>query len=64
MSEQSHITEELVQRLIARQFPMWTDLPVQAVARQGWDNRTFRIGSDLVAGIGRRDVARAGVPAV
>jgi len=38
---------ELARRLVARQFPEWADLPVSEVARQGWDNRTFRLGTDL-----------------
>ncbi|SCL49050.1 aminoglycoside phosphotransferase family protein [Micromonospora chersina] len=42
------IEEELVRRLVAEQFPRWAHLPVAAVARQGWDNRTFRLGEHLV----------------
>jgi aminoglycoside phosphotransferase (APT) family kinase protein len=41
------ITADLVRDLIAEQFPGWADLPVRPVARQGWDNRTFRLGDDL-----------------
>lgn len=37
----------LVERLIARQFPEWEDLPVTPVARSGWDNRTFRLGKSM-----------------
>ena len=37
----------LARQLVARQFPEWADLPVTEVGRQGWDNRTFRLGSDL-----------------
>jgi aminoglycoside phosphotransferase (APT) family kinase protein len=37
----------LVRRLIAAQFPQWANLPVRAVASQGWDNRTFRLGADM-----------------
>jgi len=37
----------LVRSLIAEQFPEWSGLPVRPVARQGWDNRTFRLGEDL-----------------
>ncbi|WP_114854708.1 aminoglycoside phosphotransferase family protein [Brachybacterium sp. YJGR34] len=42
------ITPELVRTLVAEQFPEWHDLPVRPVARQGWDNRTFRLGDELV----------------
>lgn len=41
------ITVELVRALIADQFPEWADLPVGPVERQGWDNRTFRLGDEL-----------------
>lgn len=39
----------LVRRLLAEQFPAWADLPVRAAEPQGWDNRTFRMGSELAA---------------
>lgn len=42
------ITAELVRALVAEQFPEWRDLHVRPVARQGWDNRTFRLGDELV----------------
>ena len=37
----------LVRSLIAEQFPEWSTLPIRPVARQGWDNRTFRLGEEL-----------------
>ncbi|QNP74556.1 aminoglycoside phosphotransferase family protein [Streptomyces roseirectus] len=37
----------LVRDLIAGQFPEWAGLPVRPVERQGWDNRTFRLGEEL-----------------
>lgn len=42
------ISPELVRTLVAEQFPEWRNLPVHPVARQGWDNRTFRLGDELV----------------
>lgn len=42
------IDEILVQNLIARQFPQWINLPIRAVPNQGWDNRTFRLGDELL----------------
>lgn len=36
----------LVRRLVAAQFPQWVHLPITPVERQGWDNRTFRLGVD------------------
>jgi aminoglycoside phosphotransferase (APT) family kinase protein len=41
------ITAELVQTLVSEQFPEWSDLAVRPVRRQGWDNRTFRLGDQL-----------------
>ena len=38
-----------MRRLIDRQFPQWGALPVRAVTPQGWDNRTFRLGGDMLA---------------
>jgi aminoglycoside phosphotransferase (APT) family kinase protein len=35
--------------LIARQFPQWADLPVTPVKIDGWDNRTYRLGTELTA---------------
>ncbi|WP_067797510.1 aminoglycoside phosphotransferase family protein [Actinomadura formosensis] len=59
------ITAGVVHALIREQFPEWSDLPIQPVARQGWDNRTFRLGDELavrlpsaegyVAGIEKED---------
>lgn len=39
----------LVTALVADQFPEWAGLQVTPVSPQGWDNRTFRIGSELSA---------------
>jgi aminoglycoside phosphotransferase (APT) family kinase protein len=37
----------LARRLIDSQFPQWSELPITAVELDGWDNRTFRLGSEL-----------------
>ena len=42
------IDQPLVRRLIAAQFPRWADLPIRAVERSGWDNRTFHLGEQMV----------------
>lgn len=42
------IDEALVGRLVASQFPQWASLPVRAVARSGWDNRTFHLGEQML----------------
>nr|WP_255769364.1 aminoglycoside phosphotransferase family protein [Maritalea mediterranea] len=33
--------------MIERQFPGLSHLPVRPVSKQGWDNRTFRLGNNL-----------------
>ncbi|OFI38273.1 acetyltransferase [Arthrobacter sp. SW1] len=55
------IDAALVRRLIAAQFPEWRDLPVEPVAFDGWDNRTYRLGEDMTV---RLPTAAAYVPAV
>jgi len=42
-----HIDSALVSALVAEQFPHLAELPVRPVPRQGWDNRTFRLGDEL-----------------
>ncbi|MCC2645613.1 MAG: hypothetical protein K0R94_1391 [Burkholderiales bacterium] len=42
------IDEILVHNLITRQFPELKNLPIKAVAHQGCDNRTFRLGKELL----------------
>jgi aminoglycoside phosphotransferase (APT) family kinase protein len=44
----SAIDETLVATLIADQFPHFTELPIRRVPHDGWDNRSFRLGEDLV----------------
>lgn len=36
-----------MRRLVADQFPQWSDLAVTAVAHGGWDNQTFHLGSTM-----------------
>lgn len=43
-----NISVELVRRLIADQFPEYAHLPIAAVQKQGHDNRTYRLGSELL----------------
>lgn len=42
------IDDALVRRLIAGQFPQWSELLIRPVAPSGWDNRTFRLGDTMV----------------
>ncbi|MBP0582239.1 aminoglycoside phosphotransferase family protein [Labrys sp. LIt4] len=46
MAARLTIETELVRRLVDRQFPDWADQPVRPVERNGWDNSTFRLGTD------------------
>jgi aminoglycoside phosphotransferase (APT) family kinase protein len=39
---------DLVRRLVAGQFPRWSGLRVRPVDDQGWDNRTFRLGDEML----------------
>jgi aminoglycoside phosphotransferase (APT) family kinase protein len=41
------INDGLVRQLVNDQFPQWCDLEIKPVATQGWDNRTFHLGSDM-----------------
>ncbi len=42
------INEALVRQLVTSQFPQWKNLTVTPVERQGWDNRTFRLGDNML----------------
>jgi aminoglycoside phosphotransferase (APT) family kinase protein len=42
------IDEALVRQLLAQQFADWSNLPVVKVVPGGWDNRTFRLGRELL----------------
>lgn len=55
------IDAALVKRLIAAQFPRWSDLEVTPVEVDGWDNRTYRLGDDMTV---RLPTAAGYVPAV
>jgi aminoglycoside phosphotransferase (APT) family kinase protein len=37
----------LVRRLVDTQLPQWRELPITGVEFDGWDNRTFRLGSEM-----------------
>ena len=45
------INVELVENLISDQFPEYAHLPVSSVEKQGHDNRTFRLGNDMLVRI-------------
>ncbi|MGH3600566.1 MAG: aminoglycoside phosphotransferase family protein [Pseudonocardiaceae bacterium] len=39
---------ETVRRLIAEQFPQWSQLPIAVVSSPGWDNFTFHLGAEMI----------------
>lgn len=41
-------TIDLARKLIAEQFPEYSGLPITDVEKQGYDNRTYRLGSELL----------------
>jgi aminoglycoside phosphotransferase (APT) family kinase protein len=47
MDGRAGIDAGLVKRLVASQFPQWSELPVTPVEADGWDNRTYRLGTEL-----------------
>ena len=42
------IDTALVRALVEGQFPQWAALPIRPVERSGWDNRSFRLGEDML----------------
>lgn len=48
------IDEALVRQLLTRQFPVWAELPLEAVRSAGTDNALFRLGDDLVVRLPKR----------
>ncbi|MEU4396314.1 aminoglycoside phosphotransferase family protein [Kribbella sp. NPDC023855] len=51
----------LVKRLVKAQFPQWSELPVEPVKVDGWDNRTYRLGDAMTV---RLPTASSYAPAV
>ena len=43
----TEVDAQLARRLVDSQFPHWAGLPIRPVELSGWDNRTFRLGSEL-----------------
>jgi aminoglycoside phosphotransferase (APT) family kinase protein len=48
LATQVDIQPSLIRALIAAQFPHWAQLPIEAVASGGWDNRTFHLGHEMI----------------
>ncbi len=45
--DRREVSAATVRRLIGTQFPQWADLPVRRVDVDGWDNHSFRLGTDM-----------------
>lgn len=43
-----NITLNLANKLISQQFPEYAHLPITSVEKQGHDNRTYRLGSEML----------------
>jgi aminoglycoside phosphotransferase (APT) family kinase protein len=52
------VTADLVRKLLEEQHPDLAGLPVEPLA-QGWDNASFRLGTELIARLPRRELAAA-----
>ncbi|MDZ7926056.1 MAG: aminoglycoside phosphotransferase family protein [Agrobacterium sp.] len=48
MDDRIVVTPQQVRALIASQFPQWARLDVRPVELSGWDNRSFRLGEDML----------------
>ena len=55
------LNDALVRRLVDAQFPQWAHLPIRQVVPGGWDNRTFRLGQDLLVRLPSADGYAAAV---
>ena len=48
MIKKSDINASLVSDLVKDQFPQWAHLAIKPVQFDGWDNRTFHLGEDML----------------
>jgi len=55
------LNDALVRHLVDAQFPQWAHLPLRQVMPGGWDNRTFRLGEDLLVRLPSADGYAAAV---
>lgn len=55
---ETSITIDVVRALLQEQHADWADLPL-VEAGEGWDNKQFRLGRDLVVRLPRRQIAAA-----
>lgn len=48
-----YIDTHVVRRLLAQQFPQWSDLPIQLIESAGTDNVTYRLGENMAVRLPR-----------
>src|SRR5690349_15053234 len=53
--DELELSDSLVRRLVAEQFPDWADLPLCRVEPEGTFNAIFRLGDELAVRLPRRD---------
>jgi aminoglycoside phosphotransferase (APT) family kinase protein len=56
-ADEYEIDIALVQRLLEKQFPHWSNMPLNKVLSAGTDNVLFRLGKDMVVRLPRIDWA-------
>src|SRR5215210_1711750 len=54
--ERQAVDASVVASLIADQYPLWGRLPLVAVVPGGWDNTTFRLGTEWLVRLPTADV--------
>jgi aminoglycoside phosphotransferase (APT) family kinase protein len=54
-ADELEIDQEIVRRLLAEQFPDWSDLPLSRVEPAGTVNAIFRLGPELAVRVARRE---------
>lgn len=48
MDDRIVVSAEQVRALVVSQFPQWAALDVRPVELSGWDNRSFRLGDEML----------------
>lgn len=48
MDDRIVVSTEQVRALVGSQFPQWAGLNIRPVELSGWDNRSFRLGDDML----------------
>jgi aminoglycoside phosphotransferase (APT) family kinase protein len=57
----TQLAETVLRGLLRKQFPQWAHLPVRPVPHPGWDNRSFRLGEDMLVRLPSAEIYAAQV---